>query len=158
MRFASAFGLTSFALGLFVVPSTLAQPPVQKSPDAAHKAAFEECAKACHECQRICDACSHHCVHLVANGNKEHLKTMQACQDCAAFCEMTGRIVSTMGPFADIAVDSCATACHRCAAACDRFPDDAHMKKCADECRRCERVCRNMMAAHGLGKPATSTK
>ena len=129
-------------------------PPPAKDPHAAHKAMFEDCAKACHDCQRLCDACAHHCAGLVAQGNKEHVKTMQTCQDCAAFCAMAARIVGSHGPFADISASSCATACERCAVACEEFGGDGMMKKCAEECRRCEKSCRQMNGNKTVEKTA----
>ena len=43
-------------------------------------------------------------------------------------------------------------ACAKCAAACEKFPDDAHMKKCAAECRKCEKACKDMLAHARHGK------
>ncbi|MGH7137334.1 MAG: four-helix bundle copper-binding protein [Pirellulales bacterium] len=38
--------------------------------------------------------------------------------------------------------------------ACEKFPDDPHMKKCAEECRECEKACREMVkhVGHSGGK------
>jgi hypothetical protein len=52
----------------------------------AHAAAYEECAKACNDCQRACDMCAAHCAKLISEGKKEHLTTLQTCQDCATHC------------------------------------------------------------------------
>ena len=35
----------------------------------------------------------------VAEGKKEHLKTLRSCQDCAALCSTSAQIVSRAGPF-----------------------------------------------------------
>jgi len=110
-----------------------------------HKHGNDRCAKACNDCQRICDACSHHCVHQVANGKKDHMKTLHTCQDCAEICSAAARIVARGGPFADLICQSCAEACARCGKACEAFPDDKMMKACAEECRRCEKECREML-------------
>src|SRR5689334_13178467 len=76
-----------------------------KSPHATH--ATSECAQACNACQRECDSCAHHCAHMLASGHKEHLKTLQTCQDCADFCAAAARIVSRAGPFMDTICKGC---------------------------------------------------
>jgi hypothetical protein len=149
-----AAGLTVAAAALFMTGDTgLAQKKESKdlnellNPYIQSKALALECSKACHECQRVCDSCAEHCAVKVSEGKVEHLKTMRACQDCAAFCEMAGRISAREGgPLLDLAMTSCAEACKRCAKQCDEFPTDAAMKACADECRRCEQACRKVLA------------
>ncbi|HXG13296.1 MAG TPA: four-helix bundle copper-binding protein [Gemmataceae bacterium] len=110
-----------------------------------HGGAFEQCAKACNDCQRICDACTTHCAALVAQGQKEHLRTLQTCQDCADFCAAAAQIVARRGPFADLICSACAEACARCGKECERFSADQLMQACAEECRRCEKACREML-------------
>jgi hypothetical protein len=122
----------------------------------AHQAAFLTCAKACNDCQRICDACNAHCSHLVASGQKEHMKTARTCQDCATFCSAAAQIVARHGPFSDLICSSCAEACGRCGKACDEMGHDKMMKDCAEECKRCEKACREMV--NHTGKGGASTK
>jgi hypothetical protein len=110
-----------------------------------HHAMFQKCAKACNDCQRECDSCAHHCTHQLAEGKKEHAKTLRTCQDCAALCVAAAQIVARGGPFSDLVCKACADACQRCGKACNEFKDDEHMKRCADECVRCEKVCREML-------------
>src|SRR5262245_24744154 len=119
--------------------------------DDKHAHAFDACAKACGDCQRACDSCATHCARLVAEGKKEHFKTLQTCQDCATHCSAAAGIVARMGPFADLICKACAEACARCGKECDRFPDDKHMAACARECRQCEKACRDMLT-HVEGK------
>ena len=45
----------------------------------AHHEHFAKCAKACADCQQQCDMCFHHCAGLVAEGKKDHAKTMHTC-------------------------------------------------------------------------------
>ncbi len=131
--------------GLFATGVGLAQrTPPALDPHAAHHTMMDDCAKACHECQRACDACAHHCATMAVGGKKEHVKAMHTCQDCAAFCAMTGRVAGSHGPFSHLAADACATACERCAVACEELRDDAKMKHCAEECRRCQKSCQQM--------------
>lgn len=119
--------------------------------DDKHAGALEECAKACNDCQRICDMCATHCAKLIADGKKDHLTTLQTCQDCATVCSAAAGIVARKGPFSDTICSACAEACKRCGDQCDKFKDDLMMKKCADECRKCEKACREMLKHTGSG-------
>lgn len=110
------------------------------------------CAKACSDCQRACDACSTHCAHQVHAGKKEHMTSLMTCQDCADFCAAAAQIVARGGPFAAEICKSCAVACAACGEACEKFPDDEHMKRCAEECRKCEKACREMVTRSGQAR------
>jgi microcystin-dependent protein len=109
--------------------------------------ALDACAKACSDCQRSCDHCATHCAHEVHAGHAEHMTTLATCRDCAEFCSAAARIVAADGPFADLICGACAEACARCGHACEKFPDDEHMKMCAAECRKCEKACKDMLAS-----------
>ena len=113
--------------------------------------ALDSCAKACNDCQRSCDTCATHCAHLVAQGEKEHLRTLQTCQDCAGICSTAAQIVARHGPFTDLISRSCAEACARCRKACEQHASDKIMKLCAEECRRCEQACREVLQHTGYG-------
>jgi hypothetical protein len=106
----------------------------------------EKCAEACSDCQRVCDACATHCAHQLHAGKKEHIDGLMHCRDCADFCAASAAIVARGGPFAKEICTGCAEACAKCGAVCEKFADDAHMKKCAEECRKCEKACREMLA------------
>lgn len=110
-----------------------------------HKGAMSDCAKACSNCQRECDACGHHCATLLADGKKEHLRTLQTCQDCADVCAAAAQIVARQGAFASLICEACIEACAKCAEACEKFPNDKSMLACAKECRACEKACREMV-------------
>lgn len=114
-----------------------------------HDDHMRACAKACSDCQRECDSCAHHCAMMVGGGEKEHLKTLATCMDCADFCAAASQIVARSGPFAVLMCTACAEACARCGKACEKFPKDDHMKRCAQECRRCEKACKDMVAHVG---------
>jgi hypothetical protein len=119
----------------------------------AHAESYDRCAKACSDCQRACDSCATHCAQLLAEGKKEHLKTLQTCQDCADFCVTAAQIVARRGPFADLICTSCAEACARCGKACEQHAShDKVMAACAEECRKCEKACREMISHLGQGK------
>jgi hypothetical protein len=136
--------LSVLALSVFAFSSGFA--------DDQHGGAFEECAKACNDCQRSCDMCSSHCAKMVADGKKDHLTTLETCQDCATHCSAAASIVARKGPFSDTICKACAEACKRCGDACEKFNDDSMMKKCADECRKCEKACQEMLKHVGTNK------
>lgn len=124
----------------------------------AHAEHFAACAKACTKCMRECESCAHHCVHLVAEGKKDHLKSVGTCSDCAEFCAMAAKVVSHHGPMAGLSCEACAKACDACAAECDRCCEkspDEHMKRCADVCRECAKACREMVKHAGHAAAAT---
>jgi len=110
-----------------------------------HDDHFMACAKACDDCARMCDSCGAHCAKMIADGKKDHLTTLQTCQDCATTCSAASCITARSGPFADLICTACAEACKRCGDACEKHKDDAKMKACADECRKCEKACRDMI-------------
>ena len=60
-------------------------------------------------------------------------------------CAVASQIISRGGPMSTLVCKACADACAQCAVACEKFPNDAHMKKCAEECRMCEKACRAMI-------------
>jgi hypothetical protein len=117
----------------------------QAREDNPHAGHMSHCAKACADCMRECDMCSRHCTEQVAAGKKDHMQTLGTCADCASFCAMAAHVVARQGPMANLACDGCAKACATCGTACEKFPDDEHMKRCAEECRRCEKACKEML-------------
>jgi len=96
------------------------------------------------KCALVCDMCSAHCAQLLADGKKEHLKSMQTCQDCASICGTTACLTARKGPYASLMWSACAEACKLCGAQCETMKDDKMMADCAAECRKCEQVCREM--------------
>jgi len=119
---------------------------VSKAPSGDQAAMSEQCAKACDDCKRECDRCGNHCAEMVAQGHKEHLKTLRTCQDCATHCGAASCIVARRGPFSDLICTACADACKRCGDACEEHAShDAEMKRCGEECRKCEKACRDML-------------
>jgi hypothetical protein len=115
----------------------------------AHAAHFDHCAKACTECMRECESCARHCVRLVADGKRDHLKTVGTCSDCAELCAAAAKITSHQGPMAVLVCEACAKACDSCGTECEKFPEDEHMKRCATACRECATACREMVEMIG---------
>lgn len=141
-------GLGWLVVGVFIAAgvSSTAQPKIQSSgPDKVDPGMpfFLICAKECDDCARSCELSAGHCVQMLADGKQEVLATLRACQDCAVICSATSRIVAKDGPFVDLVCPSCAEACKRCAALCEKSGDPI-IKKCAEDCRKCEKACRDM--------------
>ena len=109
---------------------------------------FSACAKACAQCMLACDSCHHHCERLVAEGKKDHVKTMRLCNDCGAICAVAAQLASRDGPLSVTLCDACAKACDTCGAACKKFEDE-HMQACAKACAACAKACRDMIEHAG---------
>jgi hypothetical protein len=131
---ASAAGLTALAGG-----------EARADDDHMHHEHFDKCAKLCADCQVACDGCFHHCAELVAKGDKDHVKTMHTCVDCAECCKLAATLSARHSPFAKAACECCAKCNDECAAACEKFKDDKHMAACAKACRDCAKACREMI-------------
>src|SRR5262249_22616229 len=104
-------------------------------------AQFQHCAKACTDCLRECESCAH----LVASGQKDRLRTLGTCADCAEVCTAAAKIVSRYGPLIGTICESCAKACDTCAAECEKHGNDEHMQRCAKVCRDCAKACQDML-------------
>lgn len=148
----SLTGLSALALGTLEGTVFAQAPAAGAHHHSEHDPMLQACAKACSDCQRMCDMCATHCAHLLADGKKEHLTTLGTCRDCADFCATAAQIAARGGPFAALICGPCAEACARCAVACEKFPDDEHMKLCAQECRKCEKACKDMVQHAGQAK------
>ena len=101
----------------------LARVPVRADEKPSHHHEMhEKCAKACFDCSRECASCFHHCTHLVADGKKEHTKTLHLCNDCATICAAAGQVAGRAGPLSVTLCDACAKACDTCGEACRSSP------------------------------------
>jgi len=110
---------------------------------------FSACARACADCALECDSCHAHCAHLVAEGKKDHVKTMALCNDCGLVCSTAAQITARHGPLAATTCEACARACDACGAACAKFEHDDHMQRCARACKACAKACRDMIKHAG---------
>jgi hypothetical protein len=117
-----------------------------------HAKHFDKCAKACDDCKRECDSCFHHCAHLVADGKKDHARSMKLCVDCAEVCSTAGRLSARHSALSVIACEACAKACDVCAEECEKHKGDKHMAACAKACRDCANECREMVKHVGEKK------
>jgi hypothetical protein len=111
-----------------------------------------KCAVACAKCMLSCDMCTRHCGKMVAEGKKEHVKTMHLCQDCSDMCCAAAKIAARHGPTSTVTCEACAKVCDKCADACEKADDDMHMKECAKMCRECAKACRDMIKHIGHDK------
>jgi len=133
--------------GSWGIMGLLADEP--KSAEHHHATAeMDACMKACARCAKECESCFTHCTNLVAEGKKEHLRTLRTCNDCGDMCAMAGKLVARGGPFMNAMCEACAKACDGCGAECAKSPHDEHMTRCADACKDCAKACREMVKAN----------
>jgi hypothetical protein len=124
-----------------------------KPADDPHHGHFMECARACADCMRECESCAHHCANLLADGKKDHFRSMALCIDCGDACAVAGKLAARGGPLAGPICEACAKACDVCGDECKRFPDDEHMTKCAKACVDCAKACRDMLKHLDADRP-----
>jgi hypothetical protein len=110
---------------------------------------MEACLKECARCAKECESCLNHCTYLVADGKKEHVRTLRTCNDCGDMCAISGKLVARDGAYMNLMCAACAKACDGCGAECAKFPHDEHMARCAKACEDCATACREMVKAGG---------
>ncbi|WP_165235281.1 four-helix bundle copper-binding protein [Aquisphaera insulae] len=103
------------------------------------------------DCIRACNEASHHCLEELKKSQSEHREhhamAHELALDCQEFCVLAARLMVRHSPLVVYAHQSCAEACHACAAECEKGTDDV-MKACAEKCRECETMCREMAKKH----------
>ena len=105
--------------------------------------------KACADCAKECESCFRHCTMMVAQGKKEHVRTLRTCVDCGDLCALAAKLMARQGAFMGLTCEACAKACDGCGAECDKHSNDEHMKRCAKACKDCAKACRDMVKAVG---------
>jgi len=130
----------------------------------AHDKMHEDCLKACSDCAKTCDETFHHCYMQVAEGKRDHAKSLHLLSDCAGFCSLSACMIAKHSPLMAYSCMSCAEACKVTAAEVEKF-DSPEMKKAAQALEACEKSCRAMVAHHtqdhhdhGTGSKTESTK
>ena len=113
-----------------------------------HDKVHEDCLKACSDCAKTCDETFHHCYMMVAEGKKEHAKSLHLVSDCAGFCALSACMIAKHSPLMVHSCAACAEACKATAAEVERF-DSREMQEAARALRACERSCRAMVQAMG---------
>lgn len=100
------------------------------------------CIKNCFSCHRVCLETIHH---LLAQKDTHfqgrHIAILQACADA---CELSAKIMVAEIPFHRQAAVVSFELCEACAEECERYEDDAQLRKCAEMCRACAESCRGM--------------
>jgi hypothetical protein len=135
----AALALLAAVLVGLAAPGLHAQAPPKV--DRAHG---ERAARVIADCMNKCAACAQHCAHLIAQGKKEHLRTMELCAGCADVCATTAKLVASHNPLTAIFSEACARACDLCGEACERAGSDEMMQACAKACRECAEHCRQL--------------
>ena len=133
--------LMAASLALFVV----APAGQSASAQSEHSDHYSKCAKVCSDCQLKCDSCFTHCLLMLVDGKKDHLKSAQFCVDCADCCKICAGICARGGPLARVVLDCCAKCCDECTTSCEKVSSDKHMADCAKACRECSKECRDML-------------
>ena len=133
------------SLGALAANADDKEKPKKSGEHAAH---FDHCAKVCAECMVVCESNFQHCARLVADGRKEHERSMRLSIDCAELCATAGKLSGRKSLLSVPACEACAIGCEMCAAECEKHGDE-HMKHCARACRECAKVCREMVRQAG---------
>jgi hypothetical protein len=110
-------------------------------------AEMEKCLKECARCAKECESCLSHCTDLVADGKREHVRTLRTCNDCGDMCAMAGKLIARNGAFMNPMCEACRKACDGCGAECAKYPHDEHMARCAQACKDCAKACKDMLQA-----------
>lgn len=101
------------------------------------------CIDACQTCHGVCMETVQHCLKM--GGKHAEANHIRMLMDCAQICATSADFMLRGSDFHGMTCSVCAEVCERCAADCDRFGDDAMMKRCADACRMCAQSCREMV-------------
>ena len=108
----AAASLTLVVIGGFAA-LRLSADDKKADPHRGH-AEMEACLKECGRCAAECEMCFDHCSHMVAEGKKEHLRTLKTCIDCGDFCALAGKIIARHGAFTNLTCEAFAKACDVC--------------------------------------------
>lgn len=137
------------AAGLAVASTAIAGPrgPATEATQR-HDKEHEDCLKACSDCAKTCDETFHHCYVQVAEGKRDHAKSLHLLSDCAGFCSLSACMIAKHSPLMSYSCGACAEACHATAAEVGKF-DSPEMKAALKSLQACETSCRAMVAAMG---------
>jgi len=113
-----------------------------------HDKIHEDCLKACSDCAKSCDETFHHCYMMVAQGKREHARSLHLVSDCAGFCSLSACMIAKHSPLMVHSCAACAEACKATVAEVEKF-DSPEMKAAAKALHRCEDSCREMVKAMG---------
>ncbi len=103
---------------------------------------MQQCIDDCLECHSICLMTANHCLEM--GGKHAEAGHVRLLLDCAEICQTSANFMLRDSQLHGLTCGTCAEVCLRCAADCERFPDDEQMMACAEVCRRCAASCREM--------------
>jgi len=112
----------------------------------AHDRIHKECLDACGDCARACDEAFHHCYMEVAEGKREHARSLHLVSDCAGFCSLSACLIAKHSPLMAHSCESCARACADTMAETSKF-DSPEMKAVTKALKHCEATCKAMVEA-----------
>ena len=96
---------------------------------------------ACLACAIECEVCASNGINL---NDKNHLKCIALCRDCADICALCARFAARGSSFCDALCKLCADLCIACAAECEKLSAHDFYKKNAEACRKCAAECSKM--------------
>jgi hypothetical protein len=135
-------GLAATAAGLTAVAGASEVYAAQGANNDLH----DRCAKNCAETMIACNKGFQHCYRQVAEGKKEHARTMHLCVDCADICGTAAALVARMSPLLAHTCTAAADCCDGLLAQCEKL-NDPEMKSVAEACGACAKSCREMVQA-----------
>jgi hypothetical protein len=135
-------GFAATAAGLTAVAGASRAYAAQGGTDDLH----DRCAKNCAETMVACNKGFHHCYRQVAEGKKEHARTMLLCVDCADICGTAAALVARMSPLMAHTCRAAADCCEGLLAQCEKL-NDPEMKSVVEACGSCAKSCREMVQA-----------
>src|SRR6266567_4454081 len=82
------------AAGLAALSTASAQAQHESEHAGHHDKFHEDCLKACADCAKACDETFHHCYQQVAEGKRDHAKSLHLVSDCAGFCSLSACMIA----------------------------------------------------------------
>ena len=140
--------LGASAAGLATIARASDAKIIGDEPAHRHDAIHKECLDACSDCARMCDETFHHCYVQVAEGKRDHAKSLHLVSDCEGFCSLSASMIAKHSPLMAASCMACAEACKMTAAEVEKF-DQPEMKAAAKALRRCVTSCNEMVKAMG---------
>ncbi len=106
----------------------------------------DRCAKDCASAMNACNKGFHHCYRQVAEGKREHARTMHLCVDCADICGTAAALVARMSPLMAHTCKAAAECCEGLITQCEKL-NDPEMRSVIEACHSCVKSCREMVQA-----------
>src|SRR5262245_25291459 len=105
MKRRELLGTLGAGAGLIALsPTAGAQEPHDREHAHHHDKTHADCMKACSDCAKTCDETFHHCYQQVAEGKRDHAKSLHLVSDCAGFCSLSAGMIAKHSP---LMVHSC---------------------------------------------------